>query len=147
MKVILLQNVKGVGKADEVKDVSDGYARNFLFPKHLAVQASPAALHEIEAHKKKLEKDVARDLERQQDLAEKIDGLVLELREKANAQGVLYAAVNSTRLADELKKQGIAVLSEQIFLKPIKTAGNFPARVKLGHGLEATFTVTVSVTS
>ncbi len=70
MKVILLQNVPCLGKIDEVKNVADGYARNFLFPKHLAVQSTSSAIAEIEAQKKKKAKDELKDLQKQQVLAE-----------------------------------------------------------------------------
>ena len=83
MKVILLRSVPGLGDIDDVKEVAEGYARNFLFPKHLAVQASAKASNELVARKKKEVRQAEQDLSEQQNLAQRIDGLELEIKEKA----------------------------------------------------------------
>ncbi|OGH88490.1 MAG: 50S ribosomal protein L9 [Candidatus Magasanikbacteria bacterium RIFOXYC2_FULL_42_28] len=144
MKVILLQKIPGVGDIDQVKDVADGYARNFLFPRHLAVQATQASLADLTAHKKKQTKDAERELQTAQNLAERLDGLVLELKEKASEKGQLYAAVSATKIISELKRLGYTILREQIKVPPIKEAGEYVVKIKLSHGLEATVTVIVS---
>ena len=146
MKVILLQNVAGLGKADEIKTVADGYARNFLFPKHLAVQATAQGVAAIEAHKKKKSKDELRDLQREQALAEKLDGLeVVFDSEKASDSGQLYAAVSAAKIRDALKKMGYEVDKGHINIAaPIKEAGEYEVAVKLSHGLEAKLTVIVA---
>jgi len=146
MKVILLQNVPGLGKADEVKNVADGYARNFLFPKHLAVQSTAAAIATIEAQKKKKSKDELKDLQKQQSLAEKLDGLEVMFTEKASESGQLYAAVSAAKISEALKKMGYEVDKDLILInKPIKEAGEFEVAVKLRHGLEAKLDIIVSV--
>jgi large subunit ribosomal protein L9 len=144
MKVILLQKVPGIGDIDDVKEVADGYARNFLFPRHLAVQASPQAVSEMKAHQKKISKESEQDLKDQQILAEKLDGLTLEVKEKGNDSGKLYAAIGPARLVSELKKKGITVNRNQIEVEPIKEAGDYEATIRLRHGLEATISITVS---
>lgn len=143
MQVILLQDVKGVGNADQIKDVSEGYARNFLFPKHLAIQVSNKVLHELAAKKIRLAKEEESVLHEQQDLAEKIDTIGLYLKEKASEAGVLYAAVGPQRISQELYKKGIKINKNQIENKMIKEAGEHRFKVKLPHGLEAELSVVV----
>jgi len=145
MKVILLQNVPGLGKIDDIKEAAEGYARNFLFPKHLAVPATSHALSEIEAQKKKKSKDELKDLQKQQVLAEKIDGLDLSFKEKVSEKGLLYAAINNVKISEALKKMGYQVDKDQIILtKPIKELGEYTVVAKLRHGLESKITITVS---
>lgn len=143
MQVILLQDVTGVGKADEVKNVSEGYARNFLFPKHLAVSAGNKEVHELEAKKKRLAKESEESLHEQQTLAEKLDGYDLHLKEKASDTGVLYAAVGPQKIAQALSKKGIKIFKNQIENKMIKEAGEYKFKIKLSHGLEAELSVVV----
>ncbi len=144
MKVILLQNVPSLGKMDDVKDVSDGYAVNFLFPKHLAVQASPKAMADLTAHKKKLAKDEERDLREQQSLAALLDGVELKFVEKANDKGLLYSAVSAQKIADAFKKRKQNIDKKQIEVPNIKKVGEYIGKIKFRHGLEASFNVIVS---
>ncbi len=143
MKVVLLQEVKGLGKADEIKEVSEGYARNFLFPKHWAVIAKDKALKELSDKKVKQSKDAEADLKMQQDLAAKLDGVEIHIKEKASEAGVLYAAVGQAKLMQELNKRGLKIERTQLENKTIKKAGEYPVKVKLRHGLEAEITVRV----
>lgn len=145
MRVIFLQKVPGVGNVDEVKNVADGYARNFLFPQHLAVQASAHAVSTVNAHKNKLAKEAENDLRDQQSLADKINGLALEIQDKAAASGLLYAAISPQRIVNELAKLGLTVSRQQVVMMPIKSAGEYEVVVRLRHGLEASITVIVSV--
>ncbi|MFA7654154.1 MAG: 50S ribosomal protein L9 [Candidatus Magasanikbacteria bacterium] len=145
MKVLLLQNIPGLGKIDDVKDVAEGYARNFLFPRHLAVQSTAHALAEIEAQKKKKSKDELKDLQNQQALAQKLDDLEVIFKEKVSESGQLYAAIGVAKILEALKKMGYGVNKDQIILgKPIKEAGEYQAKVKLRHGLEATLNLVVN---
>lgn len=144
MKVVLLQKVPGIGDIDDVKEVADGYARNFLFPQHLAVQASVSVISQIAAHKKKVGKEAENDLREQQSLADRLDGLTIEIKEKVSDKGLLYAAVGPQRLVEELKKRGIVVTKAQIAMKPIKEEGEFTVPVRLRHGLEASVSIIVS---
>lgn len=143
MKVVLLQEVKGLGKTDEIKEVNEGYARNFLFPKHLAVVAKDKALRELGEKKLRQSKDAEADLRMQQDLAAKLDGIEIHIKEKASDAGVLYAAIGHAKIMQELGKRGIKLERNQLSNTTIKKAGEFPIKVKLRHGLEAEITVQV----
>lgn len=133
-----------MGNIDDVKDVADGYARNFLFPNNLAIQATPASIKEREARKNKNSQKTVATLHEQQSLAGRLDGLEVEISEKANDQGVLYAAVTSQKISKTLSKIGIEVKPEQIVVKQLKEVGTFPALVKLGHGLEAEINIIIN---
>ena len=144
MKVILLSKIAGLGEIDAVKDVADGYAQNFLFPRHLAVQASPKAIADLEAHKNKQAKEDGRDLQEQQNLATKLDGLSLNFKEKANDKGLLYSAVTAQKVAEALVKLGNKVDKKQISVPQIKKVGDYKAKIKFRHGLEADISLVVS---
>jgi len=143
MKVILLQKITGIGDLDQVKEVADGYARNFLFPRHLAVPATQQALKGLQVQKTKKTKIETEDLEKQQSLAQKLDGLALEFKEKTSEKGQLYAAVTVTSVANDLKKRGLIIDKDQITMENIKEPGDYTAVVKLRHGLEAELSISV----
>jgi len=144
MKVILLRKVPGLGDIDDVKEVAEGYARNFLFPKHLAAQASSQATRDVDTRREKEKRIAEQDLHEQQALAGRIDGLEAELKERANDRGVLYAAVTAQKLAQALQRLGYKVDPKQIFMKPLKELGNHSVHIKFRHGLEAEITVLVN---
>lgn len=144
MKVILLQNVSGLGRADDIKEVAEGYARNFLFVRHLAVPASEKTTNDLAIKHRKAAKEAERDLTLQQKLAEKIEGQEIELKEKVSDGGHLYAAVTAVKVAEALKKAGYRVEDNQIFMKPLKEIGTFPVKIKFRHGLEATVSVLIT---
>jgi len=143
MKVILIQNVEGLGKTDDVKEVSDGYARNYLFAKNLAVTATKKILEDLQGRKTKASKNDEIDLREQQSLADRLEGWEVNLKEKANESGLLYAAVGPQKISEALHKAGFNVDKNQITVKPIKEAGEYKAKIKFRHGLEAEITVTV----
>ncbi|HEY8363286.1 MAG TPA: 50S ribosomal protein L9 [Tissierellaceae bacterium] len=125
MKVILLKDVKGLGKAGELANAKDGYARNFLFPKGLAIEATPANLKKWEEQKKleaqKKEKEYKEALE----LKKKIESLTVEIKAKAGEGGKLFGAITSKDIADALKSQhNIDIDRRKIELKEnIKSLG------------------------
>ena len=133
MKVVLLQDVKGQGKKDQIVEVSDGYARNFLFPKKLAAIADAKVLNDIKnkeaakARKIELEKQAARDT------AAKFEGLVVKIKVSSGADGRLYGAVTTKDIAEALKEQhGIEVDKRKIVLdEQIKAYGSYTLDVKL----------------
>ncbi len=144
MKVILLADVKGHGKKGELCNVSDGYARNFLFPKNLAVEANNAALAELKsredakAHHLKEEKDAAIAI------AKQLEGKRFTLTAKAGANGKLFGAVTSKEIAIAIKEQsGIEVDRKKMSVADIKSYGEFGAEIKLYNGVSAKFTVEV----
>ena len=144
MQVILVQNVAGLGKIDEIKEVSDGYARNFLFAKNLAVPASAKMLADLETRKNKKVKANEQELHNQQIMAGKLDGLEVELKEKSEKNGALYAAVGPQKLAEALAKLGFKINKDQIIMTPAKEAGEYKAKIKFKHGLEAEVSVLVT---
>ena len=147
MKVILTQDVKGQGKKDQVVDVSDGYARNFLFPKKLAVPADNSALNNVK--NKEASKQHKLDVEKQQavDTAEALKAITVKFEYAAGPDKKLYGSVTSKDIAEALKKEhGIDIDKRKITLSEnIKSFGNFTADVKLFTGV--TGKVNILVTS
>ena len=147
MKVILTQDVKGQGKKDQVVDVSDGYARNFLFPKKLAVPADNSALNNVK--NKEASKQHKLDVEKQQavDTAEALKKITVKFEYAAGPDKKLYGSVTSKDIAEALKKEhGIDIDKRKITLtENIKSFGNFTADVKLFTGV--TGKVNILVTS
>lgn len=144
MQVVFIQNVPKIGKIDDIKEVSEGYARNFLFAKNLAVPATPKMLAELKARKTKQVKNIEEELRHQQELAERLDGHEVVIKEKTSAVGALYASVGPQKIVEVLKKSGFAVDKNQIIMKPIKDIGQFSAKVKFSHGLESEIHIVVS---
>ena len=145
MKVILTADVKGQGKKDQVIDVSDGYARNFLLPKKLAVPADAAALNEVK--NKEASKQHKLDVEKKnaQDIAKKLETIVVRFVYAAGPDKRLYGSVTSKEIAEALKKDfGIEVDKRKITLtEPIKSFGTFKADVKLFTDVTGKITVEV----
>lgn len=145
MKVILLKNVKDVGKKYEIKEVKEGYARNFLFPKELAKPASPEALKWLELQKEIISKKAEDELREIQDFASNIDGQELLICVKIGDEGQLFESVNAQKIADKLKEQGFEIKKSQVMLaEPIKELGEFPVKLKLEHNLEAEIKVIIT---
>ena len=144
MKVILLQDVKGVGKKDEVVNASDGYARNFLFPKKLAVEATPGAMKGIEKMRKA---EADREAERRAQasaVAEKLRGKAINMTAKTGAQGRLYGSITSAEVAAELKKQhGVDIDKRDIKCDNIRTVGDVEIEVRVYKDISAKMTVHV----
>ena len=144
MKVILLQDVKGVGKKDEIVNASDGYARNFLFPKKLAVEATPGAMKGIEKMRKA---EADREAERRAQasaVAEKLRGKAINMTAKTGAQGRLYGSITSAEVAAELKKQhGVDIDKRDIKCENIRTVGDVDIEVRVYKDISAKMTVHV----
>ncbi|MDD2656735.1 MAG: 50S ribosomal protein L9 [Patescibacteria group bacterium] len=145
MKVIFLKDVKGTAKKGETKEVSDGYARNFLMKQGLAVMATDAELKKIDGQAKKKAKQMESELESQQKIAGRLDGGEIEILAKVSNSGTLYAAINSAKLAQAIKKQiGVTVKPDQIKLKePLKEIGDHDVHIVFNHGLEADIRVNI----
>ena len=137
MKVILLDNIKGVGKKDEVINASDGYARNFLFPKKLAVEANNENMNKLKAKKQseQYKKDV--DKENAQKVAKQLDDITLTIAVKAGENGKIFGGVTSKEISEELNKQyKIVVDKKKIVLNEnIKNIGSFDINIKLYEGV------------
>ena len=144
MKVILLQDVKGVGKKDEIVNASDGYARNFLFPKKLAMEATPGAMKGIEKMRKA---EADREAERRAQAsatAEGLRGKVISMTVKTGAQGRLYGSITSAEIAAELKKQhNVDIDKRDIKCENIRTVGDVSIEVRVYKDINAKMTVHV----
>ena len=145
MKVILLQDVKGKGKKGELCNVSDGYARNFLFPKNLAIEADSAAMGELKsreaaaAHHKQEEIDAAKQT------AAKLEGKTVTVKAKAGSNGRLFGSVTSKEIAEQVKNElGITVDRKKMSVADIKNFGEYTAEIKLYVGITAKITVKVT---
>ncbi len=145
MKVILLDNIKGVGKKDEIINASDGYARNYLLPKKLAVEANSENLSKL--NNKKEAASYRKDVEKQkaEELAKKLKGIMLKIKVKAGENGKIFGGVTSKEISDNLKSQyNFIVDKKKIDLKEtIKTLGEFNVDIKLFEGVIAKLRVEV----
>lgn len=145
MKVILLQDVENLGKKYEVKEVKNGYARNFLLPEKLARAATKQALKWLSDQKEVIEKEAEEDLKKAQELASNLDGVELNIVVKVGDEGQLFESINAQKVADGLKIMGFDVKKSQINLEnPIKELGEFPVNINLDHNLEVELKVIVS---
>ncbi len=146
MKVVLLQDVKSQGKKGEVVNVSDGYARNFLLPKKLGVEATEANLNTLKQQKAAAARLAAEQLAEAKALAEDLAGKTVQLSVKVGANGKLFGAVSSKEIADGLKAQyGVEVDKKKIILPdPIKEIGMQEVDVKLHKDVTAKLKVAVS---
>lgn len=146
MKVILQQDVKGQGKKGQLVDVSDGYARNFLLPRKLAVEANADNVNTMKLHEKaKAAKEAAEKAEAEA-IAEKLQSCTVKLTAKAGTGGRLFGAVTSKEVAEGLKKQhGIDINKSKIVQdEAIKTFGTFQLKCKLGYEVVGTINVVVA---
>lgn len=145
MKVILLADVKGKGKKDQVIEVSDGYARNFLFSKKLAVEADTKALNELKGREasRQHKHDVAKASA--EEIAKRLETVVLSLSRKAGADNKLYGAITTKEIAQQLKlEHNIDVDKKKLSIEnPIKAFGTYKIKAKLFSDVSATITVQV----
>ncbi|OIO18294.1 MAG: 50S ribosomal protein L9 [Candidatus Magasanikbacteria bacterium CG_4_10_14_0_8_um_filter_32_14] len=146
MKVIFLKDIKGTAKKGDIKEVSDGYARNFLIKKGLVSIATDFELNKLASQDKKKAKQMEAELESQQKVAGRLDGEEIEIIAKVSNSGTLYAAITVAKLVQTIKKQlSVTVKPEQIKLKePIKDVGEYDVHISFNHGLEANIRVIVS---
>ena len=145
MKVILLDNIKGVGKKDQIINAADGYARNYLFPKNLAVPADTGNLNNLKAKQESTAFKKNEDFKEAKALAEKLSKIVLKFEVKAGENGKLFGGVTSKEISEELNKQyKINIDKKKIILKEtIKTAGVTNVELKLNEGVIAKLKVQI----
>ena len=145
MKVILNQDVKGLGKKGELVNTSDGYARNFLFPRKLASEANSQEMTELQNRENSKKHKIAVETQEAKDAAAKIEGKIIKVTAKAGQGGRLFGSVTSKEIAAEMKNQfGIDIDRRKITVNDIKAFGTYPATVKLYQGVTAEFKVAVS---
>ncbi len=148
MKVIFLKNVKGVANEGDVKDVKEGYAKNFLFKQKLALEATPA---NMKAHEEKLESLKEQEklkVAEAKALAEKLKTIKVEFSLKAGETGRLYGAVTGQEISAELEKQGIFVDKKLLDLKePLKETGSHTVKVNIYKEVKSQLTVIINATN
>lgn len=140
-----MEDINNIGKKYEIKNVKDGYARNFLFPKGLAKIADEQAVKWAELQKETAEKQAVENLKEIQETASKIDGLEVALNVKVGEEGQLFEKITVPKIAEKLKEMGFNINKEQIELKePISELGEFPVKVKFEHNLESEIQIIIS---
>ncbi|GAF66381.1 50S ribosomal protein L9 [Bacillus sp. TS-2] len=144
MKVIFLSDVKGKGKKGEVKSVSEGYARNFLFPKNLAVEATNSNVKGLEAQKKSVKKKEQEVLEEANQYKEKLESADVKITAKSGDGGRLFGAVSTKQIAETLADMGLKVDKRKIQLDdPIRSLGYTNVPIKIHPEVVATVKVHV----
>lgn len=144
MKVLLLKDVQSLGSAGDIKDVADGYARNFLIPGGYVKVATEAALEEAEELKAKKARQAEEELKIAEELARKLQGVSVLIAAKADKSGKLYAAIKPEEISKALKEKGLEISENKIIIKdPIKEVGECEIIVNLDHGLEVSVAVMV----
>ena len=145
MKVIFLQDVKGKGKKGQMMEISDGYARNFLLPKKLAIEATPDAINTMRMNDKAAAERAAKERAEALEISHKLREMTLVVTAKGGGAGKLFGSVTSQEIADALKaKSGIAIDKRKIVMSdPIKTVGTYTVQCKLGYEITAPLTVKI----
>ena len=145
MKVILMQDIKTLGKKDSVIDVNDGYARNFLIPKGLAAEATTAALNEAKAKSEALKHKKDNELSDAKALAAKMSGIVVVVKSKAGANGKLFGSITGKDIVDQLKAQHKIEIDKKMLVLPeaIKSLGETEAEIKLYAGVSTKIKIKV----
>lgn len=145
MQVILLEKVVNLGNLGEVVKVKDGYARNFLIPQRKARRATATALAEFEVKRAELEKAAAEKLSAAQAQGEKLNGMTVQIAQKAGVDGRLFGSVTNADIAEAVTKQGFPVEKAQIRMPqgPLKTVGDHPVSVALHTDVVAEVTISV----
>ena len=145
MKVILLETVRGSGKAGDIVKVSDGYGRNMLIPRGLALEATPANLKQHEKKKEAQEKKFREDKAKAQEMAEKLLKEGIEIKTKAGANGKVFGSITSKDIADALQALGYDIDKKKMKLEEsIKTLGTYDIPVKLHKEVTAILKVIVT---
>ncbi|HEY7114022.1 MAG TPA: 50S ribosomal protein L9 [Thermoanaerobaculia bacterium] len=144
MKVILADDVRGLGHRGDTVSVKDGYARNFLFPQSLAYEATTSNLRRLAEDKKKYDAKSLREQQVAEEVAKKMHGLTVTIPKKAGEEGVLYGSVTATEIADALAGRGVEVDRRRVEVaEPIKRLGQHIVHVRLHRDVVAELTVDV----
>jgi len=141
MKVVLLKDVEKLGREGEIKEVAEGYARNFLIPQNFVKPATDQAIQEVELRKEKKTKSDQMELAEVQKIAEQLDGreLFIKVKEK---DGTLFGSVNEKTIAKTFADEGLKIDPKNVKLEePIKDVGDYDVKLELDHGLEANIKV------
>ena len=145
MKVILLQDIRGKGKKGQMLEVSDGYARNYMLPRKMAIEATADAVNTMRMNDKAAQERIAREKAEAMEIAGRLRALVLTVYAKGGGNGRLFGSVTNQEIADALKAQtGIALDKRKIQIAdPIKNVGTYTVTCKLGYEISAPLTVKI----
>lgn len=144
MKVILTKDVQSLGHSGEIKNVADGYARNFLIPGGYAKIATGNIIKQVEEAKERNRKQAEENLKVVEELATKLENVSVLIKAKAEKSGKLYAAVGPKEISEALGKKGFKLSEDKIIIaEPIKETGEYKVAINLNHGLEAKVDVLV----
>ena len=145
MKVILLQDVKGKGKKGQMLEVSDGYARNFMLPKKLAMEATPDAINTMRMNDKAAAEKAARERAEALEISKKLREMTLTVTAKGGGNGRLFGAVTNTEIAEALKKNANITIDKRklVLEENIKNVGTYTVKAKLGYEIVGQFTVKI----
>ena len=144
MKVILLQDVKGKGKKGQMIEISDGYARNYMLPRKIAMEATADAINTMRMNDKATQERQARERAEAMELAKRMKAMTLTVYAKGGGAGRLFGSVTSQEIADALQSQGITLDKRKIVIdEPIKNVGTYTIRCKLGYEITAQLTVQI----
>ena len=146
MKIILLEDVKSLGKKGEIVTVSDGYARNMILPKKLGLEATGKNLNDLKLKNQHAEKVAQENLEAARNFAEELKDKKVEVKMKAGEGGRTFGSISTKEIAEAAKKQlGLELDKKKMILKdPIKSLGTYEVQIKLHPQVTGTFTVHVS---
>ena len=144
MKVILLQDVKGKGKKGQMIEVSDGYARNFMLPKKMAIEATADAINTMKMNDKATQERIAREKAEAMEVSKKLRAMTLVVKAKGGGAGRLFGAVTNAEIAAALEKQGVKLDKRKIVLgENIKNIGTYTVTCKLGYEINAPLSVKI----
>ena len=145
MKVILLQDVRGKGKKGQMLEVSDGYARNYMLPRKIAVEATPDAINTMKMNDKATQERIAREKAEAMEVSRKLRGMTLTVTAKGGGAGRLFGSVTNQEIADALAQEaGIKLDKRKIVIAdPIKNVGTYTVTCKLGYEITAPLTVKI----
>ena len=144
MKVILLQDVKGKGKKGQMIEVSDGYARNFMLPKKMAIEATADAINTMRMNDKATQERIAKEKAEALATSKKLREMTVIVKAKGGGAGRLFGSVTNAEIADALAKQGVKLDKRKIVLnETIKNVGTYTATCKLGYEITAPLTVKI----
>ena len=145
MKVILLQDVRGKGKKGQMLEVSDGYARNYMLPRKIAVEATPDAINTMKMNDKATQDRIAREKAEAMEVSRKLRGMTLTVTAKGGGAGRLFGSVTNQEIADALaRSSGIKLDKRKIVIaEPIKSVGTYTVTCKLGYEINAPLTVKI----
>ena len=146
MKVIFNQDVRGQGRKGEMKEVSDGYARNYLLPRKLASEATPDMLNAFKLKEKARKAQAEREKAQAEENAKKLEGVIVRISARAGQGGRLFGAITSQEISDALREQhGIEIEKNKLVQgEPIKSFGSFEVKCKLGYEVTGRLTVLVT---